>query len=64
MAVDVLLEELWCGNPPPVAMTSLMAYLSNLRRILEPGRAPRAPAVVLRTQAPGYLLDDRRAGID
>ena len=64
VAVDVLLEELWCGNPPPVAMTSLMVYLSNLRRILEPDRASRSPAVVLRTQAPGYLLDDRSVDID
>ncbi|MBV8994751.1 MAG: AfsR/SARP family transcriptional regulator, partial [Pseudonocardiales bacterium] len=64
VAVDMLLEELWHGNPPPVATTSLMAYLSNLRRILEPGRASRAPAVVLRTQARGYLLDNRSVDID
>jgi DNA-binding SARP family transcriptional activator len=45
-------------------MASLRAYVSNLRRVLEPGRAPRAPAVVLRTRAPGYLLDSRGVEFD
>ena len=38
-------------------MTSLRAYVSNLRRVLEPGRPPRAAATVLHTRPPGYLLD-------
>jgi DNA-binding SARP family transcriptional activator len=33
VAVDVLLEELWSGNPPLSAITSLRAYVSNLRRL-------------------------------
>jgi hypothetical protein len=36
--------------------------VSNLRRILEPDRPPRAPATVLRTRAPGYVLDS--PGVD
>src|SRR6476660_944448 len=36
VAVDVLLEALWAGHPPPSAMTSLQAYVANLRRVLEP----------------------------
>jgi DNA-binding SARP family transcriptional activator len=64
VAVDMLLEELWSGNPPPAAMTSLRAYVSNLRRVLEPKRAPRAPATVLCTHAPGYLLDSRSVDVD
>ena len=62
--VDVLLEELWIGDPPPAAITSLRSYVANLRRILEPHRAPRAPATVLRTGAQGYLLDNRSVDID
>jgi DNA-binding SARP family transcriptional activator len=62
--VDVLLEELWAEAPPPAAMTSLRAYVANLRRVLEPQRAPRAPAVVLRTRAPGYLLDSGSVDLD
>ncbi len=64
VAVDVLLEELWAGDPPASAMTSLLAYVCNLRRVLEPDRAPRAPATVLRTRAPGYLLDSGGAEFD
>ncbi len=64
VSVDVLLEELWAGDPPPAAMTSLQAYVCNLRRVLEPHRAPRAPAAVLRTRAPGYLLDSGGVDVD
>ena len=64
VAVDVLLEELWAGAPPPAAMASLQAYVANLRRVLEPDRPPRAPAAVLRTRAPGYLLDSRGVEVD
>ena len=34
----------------------MQAYVSQLRRVLEPGRPPRAPARVLVTQDPGYVL--------
>jgi DNA-binding SARP family transcriptional activator len=64
VAVDTLIEELWSGEPPAAAMASLLTYVSNLRRVLEPQRPPRAPAVVLRTRAPGYLLDSHRAEVD
>ena len=45
-------------------MASLLTYVSNLRRVLEPHRPPRAPATVLRTQALGYVLDSHRAEVD
>jgi DNA-binding SARP family transcriptional activator len=64
VAFDALVEELWSGDPPPAAMASLRAYVSNLRRVLEPRRPPRAPAAVLRTRAPGYLLDSRGVEFD
>lgn len=64
VAVDTVIEELWSGDPPPVAMASVRAYVSNLRRVLEPDRAPRAPATVLRTRAPGYLLSSQGVDFD
>ncbi|HET9255481.1 MAG TPA: BTAD domain-containing putative transcriptional regulator, partial [Pseudonocardiaceae bacterium] len=64
VAVDTLVEELWSGKPPADPMASLLTYVSNLRRVLEPRRPPRAPATVLRTQAPGYVLDSRHAEVD
>src|SRR5918996_4726667 len=51
-----LLDQLWGEEPPPRATATLQAYVSNLRRILEPERRPRTPATILVTQAPGYLL--------
>jgi DNA-binding SARP family transcriptional activator len=64
VAVDTLVEELWAGTPPAAAAASLQVYVSNLRRVLEPYRAPRAPAMVLRTCAPGYVLDSRGCEFD
>jgi DNA-binding SARP family transcriptional activator len=42
-------------------MASVQAHVSQLRRLLEPERAAWAPARVLVTQDPGYVL---RAGED
>jgi DNA-binding SARP family transcriptional activator len=53
---DRLVDELWGENPPAQAANALQTYISNLRRALEPDRAPREPARVLRSQPPGYLL--------
>ncbi|MEU5279485.1 AfsR/SARP family transcriptional regulator [Streptomyces asoensis] len=64
VACDVIVEELWTGHPPPAAVSSLHAYVANLRRVLEPGRAPRTQPTVLRTHARGYLLDGRAVEVD
>lgn len=56
VSVDRLAEDLWHGTPPAKALVSLHAYVSNLRRLLEPERPPRAPARLLVTSAPGYAL--------
>jgi DNA-binding SARP family transcriptional activator len=53
---DALAEQLWAGDPPARAIGTLQAYISNLRRVLEPDRAPRAAATVLRSTATGYQL--------
>ena len=64
VSVDTILEELWAGMPPPSAVTSLQAYVANLRRALEPARAPRGASKVLRTGGNGYLLDASVAEVD
>ncbi len=48
---DRFIDDLWDGVPPPKALAALQVYVSNLRRVLEPGRAPRTPATVLVTAA-------------
>lgn len=64
VTVDVMLEALWAGHPPPSARTSLHAYVANLRRVLEPDRARRTRAKVLCTHGQGYLLDSRVVQVD
>ncbi len=56
VSVDRLLHDLWDGEPTPSALGVLQAYVSHLRRALEPDRRPRAAATVLVSRAPGYAL--------
>ena len=56
VSVDRLVEDLWNSEPPPRAIGALQAYVSHLRRALEPGRQPRAPAAVLVSEPPGYAV--------
>lgn len=56
VSVDRLVEDLWNGEPPPRAIGALQAYVSHLRRALEPDRAPRTPATVLVSEPPGYAI--------
>ena len=56
VGVDRLLHDLWDGEPTPSALGVLQAYVSHLRRALEPDRRPRAPATVLVSRAPGYAV--------
>ncbi len=64
VSVDRLIDDLWRGEPPPRAIGALQAYISNLRRALEPERPPRTPASVLISAAPGYALRLPAAGVD
>ncbi|MFG1873657.1 BTAD domain-containing putative transcriptional regulator [Sphaerisporangium sp. NPDC049003] len=54
--VERIIDDLWRDQPPPSALASIQAYVSNLRRALEPGRSTRSPARLLVTVPPGYVL--------
>ncbi|RZT85035.1 transcriptional regulator [Pseudonocardia sediminis] len=56
VSTDRFRHDLWAGEPPPKALGALQAYVSHLRRLLEPERPPRTPATVLVSTAPGYQL--------
>ncbi|MFC6287248.1 BTAD domain-containing putative transcriptional regulator [Nocardioides sp. GCM10027113] len=56
VSVDALIDLLWADAPPDGVAGTLQVYVSGLRRVLEPARAPRAPAELLVTVAPGYAL--------
>ncbi|WP_169806668.1 BTAD domain-containing putative transcriptional regulator [Microtetraspora malaysiensis] len=62
--LDQLIDRLWADEPPSSATGTLQAYISHLRRTLEPRRSPRSPARVLRTREPGYLLDITPSQLD
>ena len=55
-SVDAIVDLLWDQHAPPGVTATLQAYVSQLRRVLEPERQRRAPATVLVTVAPGYAL--------
>jgi DNA-binding SARP family transcriptional activator len=64
VSVDALVDLLWGDSPPAGVSGTLQVYVSGLRRILEPERAPRAPASVLVTVEPGYALVLQDGGLD
>lgn len=52
-----LLELIWPEGPPASAETSLQVTISQLRKHLEPSRAPRQESRYLTTRGAGYRLD-------
>ncbi|MEV5742819.1 BTAD domain-containing putative transcriptional regulator [Microbispora rosea] len=64
VSVDAILDDLYDGAPPPRAQSTLHSYISNLRRLLEPGRAPRTPSSVLLSRPPGYALGPHEVDAD
>ncbi|MHC8420173.1 BTAD domain-containing putative transcriptional regulator [Streptomyces sp. NB004] len=58
-----LVEDLW-ETPPPRAVGAVRTFVGDLRRALEPDRAPRAPARLLVTEGPGYALRAAADAVD
>ncbi len=51
-----LAEALWGERPPASAPNVVQTHIKHLRRLLEPGRPPRAPSIVLPRVGDGYAL--------
>ena len=64
VSVERLIDRLWGDEPPRTPLGTLQSYVSRLRRALEPKRAAGAPAEVLVSEAPGYLLRVEPAQVD
>ncbi|MFI6326445.1 BTAD domain-containing putative transcriptional regulator [Nonomuraea sp. NPDC050556] len=62
--VNTIIDELWPGNPPAQALSTVQGYVSRLRRALEPDRAPRQEAEVLVSAPPGYALRTEDGHVD
>ena len=55
VSVDVLVDDLWRGAPPPTAVKALQGHVSRLRRALD--EAEPGAGAHLATRASGYMLD-------
>ena len=53
-----LIDDLWGESPPETARSALQVYVAGLRRALGPDGG------VLRTAAPGYVLDVQPGSLD
>lgn len=61
---DRLIDQVWGGDAPARAAASLQAYVSKLRRQLEPRRPDGAGHAVLVTEPGGYRLAADRDAVD
>ena len=59
-----LIELVWALDPPASARGSLQAYISNLRRALQPGRRAGEPSQAIALRSGGYQLLVDRSQID
>ncbi|MGH3888888.1 MAG: BTAD domain-containing putative transcriptional regulator [Pseudonocardiaceae bacterium] len=64
VSADRLVEVLWGSEPPATAANTVQAYISRLRRALEPGRAARTKDGLIRTSGHGYTLAVEPDAID
>ncbi|MBO3750425.1 winged helix-turn-helix domain-containing protein [Streptosporangiaceae bacterium NEAU-GS5] len=63
VSAERILSEVWEGSRPP-SMTTLHGYVSELRRALEPQRAPGETARLLVREGAGYALRTPPAAVD
>lgn len=61
---DRIIDHVWGDDAPARADASLQAYVSKLRRLLEPARPAAAGPAVLVTEPGGYRLVVQRAEVD
>jgi DNA-binding SARP family transcriptional activator/DNA-binding CsgD family transcriptional regulator len=64
VTTDRLLDALWPVSAPRSAAGSLQAYVSHLRRLLEPDRPARAPSELLVSRGAGYALKVPEDAVD
>jgi DNA-binding SARP family transcriptional activator/tetratricopeptide (TPR) repeat protein len=53
---DRLIDAMWGEEPPPSTVGALQAYISRLRRELEPGRAAGSRSGVIVREGAGYAM--------
>ena len=61
---DRLAESVWGGRAPVDTAGALQAYVSHLRRRLQPGSAARTRSAVIVSEGPGYAVRLPRDAVD
>lgn len=61
---EAIIDALWGEHPPITAVSLVQAYVSRLRRILDPGGGAREPQAMLVSAATGYCLRLRYDELD
>lgn len=56
VSVDSLAEDLYGDAPPASALTQIQAQISQLRKLVDPGRARGAARSLIETRPPGYVI--------
>ncbi|WP_324785843.1 AfsR/SARP family transcriptional regulator [Streptomyces sp. H51] len=64
VALDVLVDRLWDGEPPARARESVHSYVSRLRRRLRPADPSPGPAPRIVSRAHTYTLEAGREHVD
>ncbi|KAB1141776.1 tetratricopeptide repeat protein [Streptomyces luteolifulvus] len=59
-----LVDGIWGTDPPPGAVSVLRTYVSRLRKLLEPDRAPGEPPRLVVSIGDGYVLRTESVSID
>lgn len=61
---DQLIDTVWADRPPPSALATLQAYISNLRRAIEPGPPVKGRHQLLQKNGGGYQLSVDPEAVD
>jgi DNA-binding SARP family transcriptional activator/tetratricopeptide (TPR) repeat protein len=61
---DRIAESVWSGRAPADTAGALQAYVSHLRRRLQPGSAARTRSGVIVSEGPGYAVRLPREAVD
>jgi predicted ATPase/DNA-binding SARP family transcriptional activator len=64
IGTDRLIDLIWPDDAPDTANHSLQVYVSQLRKVLEPGHRAGAPYSFLISQPPGYMIRIKTDDLD
>lgn len=56
VSVDRIIDELWGAQAPATAAHTVQVYISELRKVLDPGRGDGRRESVVVTRRPGYVI--------